>query len=393
MLEGLDQIAWADLNHAYGSAKDVPDLLRTLCSPDPQLRRSAHQVLHNALIEQGTIYQATSNIVPFLLEILQTDTPADKADIVMLLHQMLHGSASADFNDSSFFDDTEYLEMDEADSELQEDYLALDDDDDDADADAYNDDDNYEQQAYETILAASPTYFTLLEQDNPELQHASAKLLTHLATQDSALQQQLCNYLTQQAAPTIQTLLLISLNELIELDETWQTSLLHCFSYGPNMLVRWSAATVITGLAYEQTPPQVAQLLLDVLYNPLQLAQDYQQLAWSTDDIFLYGVQACQNLGEQYQTELIIALSASLHLAEEGFGFYLLGLLLDMLFKPEGKTRSRRKNQVLTQQQRALLNTIINSQNLWDSSDDLLILQNYRLPSKRTELAELLHKD
>ena len=33
-LEKLDSIDWASLKHAYGSAADVPDLIRALASSD-----------------------------------------------------------------------------------------------------------------------------------------------------------------------------------------------------------------------------------------------------------------------------------------------------------------------------------------------------------------------
>jgi hypothetical protein len=38
VLQGLDVVPWADLEHASGSAVDVPDLLRKLLDPDPKVR-------------------------------------------------------------------------------------------------------------------------------------------------------------------------------------------------------------------------------------------------------------------------------------------------------------------------------------------------------------------
>lgn len=48
MLNGLDQVGWARLTHAYGSAQDVPDQVRDLVSPDP-VRSSAFHVVKAAL--------------------------------------------------------------------------------------------------------------------------------------------------------------------------------------------------------------------------------------------------------------------------------------------------------------------------------------------------------
>ena len=44
MLKGLDDIPWAELEHAYGSAADVPDLLRKLLDPDPKVRNEVFKV-------------------------------------------------------------------------------------------------------------------------------------------------------------------------------------------------------------------------------------------------------------------------------------------------------------------------------------------------------------
>ena len=41
MLEELDRIDWKKLQHAYGSAKDVPDQIRALASNDDEIRKQA----------------------------------------------------------------------------------------------------------------------------------------------------------------------------------------------------------------------------------------------------------------------------------------------------------------------------------------------------------------
>jgi hypothetical protein len=38
VLQGRETVPWADLDHAYGSAADVPGLLRKLLDPDPKVR-------------------------------------------------------------------------------------------------------------------------------------------------------------------------------------------------------------------------------------------------------------------------------------------------------------------------------------------------------------------
>ena len=90
-LRGLDQINWSVLNHAYGPATDVPDLLHALVSPDKETRNHAWYELHGNLWHQGTIYEATSCVVPFLIQLLQAPQVRDKADILAYLATIFNG--------------------------------------------------------------------------------------------------------------------------------------------------------------------------------------------------------------------------------------------------------------------------------------------------------------
>ncbi|MEW2556230.1 hypothetical protein AB0957_31460 [Streptomyces zhihengii] len=42
-LAGLDDVDWAGLSHAYGSAHDVPGHLRTLCGSDDEALQASVQ--------------------------------------------------------------------------------------------------------------------------------------------------------------------------------------------------------------------------------------------------------------------------------------------------------------------------------------------------------------
>src|SRR5262244_70574 len=67
LLQGLDLIPWENLEHAYGSARDVPDLLRNLLNPDPEVRKKTIWALYGNVFHQGTRYPATPYVVPFLI--------------------------------------------------------------------------------------------------------------------------------------------------------------------------------------------------------------------------------------------------------------------------------------------------------------------------------------
>ena len=70
MLEGLDAIDWSILTHAHGPAADVPELLRSLLSEDPDVRLQAFAELVEKIWHQGTVYPASAAAIPFLFELL-----------------------------------------------------------------------------------------------------------------------------------------------------------------------------------------------------------------------------------------------------------------------------------------------------------------------------------
>lgn len=91
MFEKLDNIDWAALNHAYGSAADVPELLRDLNSDDDDIRGNAFYTAYGNIFHQGTRYQATAPTVPFLIEILDREEYAAKDELMYLMAHLIMG--------------------------------------------------------------------------------------------------------------------------------------------------------------------------------------------------------------------------------------------------------------------------------------------------------------
>lgn len=67
MLDGLDDVAWGELEHAYGRADNIPVLLRRLAFGDPQALDD-FRFADDGLVHQGCVYPATAAAVPFLVE-------------------------------------------------------------------------------------------------------------------------------------------------------------------------------------------------------------------------------------------------------------------------------------------------------------------------------------
>ncbi|HEX6357614.1 hypothetical protein [Actinophytocola sp.] len=85
MLAGLDDIAWDELGHAYGSAEDVPDMIRAAASDDDEEAGEGVEELYDSVVHQGSTYTATPVALPFLLEIVANPVAHNRAALVGLL--------------------------------------------------------------------------------------------------------------------------------------------------------------------------------------------------------------------------------------------------------------------------------------------------------------------
>ncbi|MET7730151.1 HEAT repeat domain-containing protein [Streptomyces sp. NPDC005402] len=94
MFTGIDEVDWASLRHAYGSAADVPGLLRGLASADPVERETALDGMYGAVHHQGDVYDSTLACVPFLLALAASGEVEDRAGIVELVVSIGAESAS-----------------------------------------------------------------------------------------------------------------------------------------------------------------------------------------------------------------------------------------------------------------------------------------------------------
>jgi hypothetical protein len=84
MLDGLDDVAWGGLTHAYGSAEDTAEMLRQAASEDGEMAAEAVSDLHGSIFHQGTVYPATVAAVPFLALLAQC-APYRRDDFVWML--------------------------------------------------------------------------------------------------------------------------------------------------------------------------------------------------------------------------------------------------------------------------------------------------------------------
>ncbi|MGI8333613.1 HEAT repeat domain-containing protein [Actinomadura scrupuli] len=85
MFNGLHDIDWSSMEHAYGSAEEIPSLLSALCSTDAEERNKALSRFYGAVHHQGDVYLCTTASLPFLFELAGDAAVPGRAAIVALL--------------------------------------------------------------------------------------------------------------------------------------------------------------------------------------------------------------------------------------------------------------------------------------------------------------------
>ncbi|MEJ2562275.1 MAG: tetratricopeptide repeat protein [Anaerolineales bacterium] len=93
ILPGLNEVDWRSLQHAYGTAEDVPALLSMLLSEEDDVREDAFEQLFGNIWHQGTVYEASAFAVPFLLRMLADERTPDRLGVLTLLSSLATGSS------------------------------------------------------------------------------------------------------------------------------------------------------------------------------------------------------------------------------------------------------------------------------------------------------------
>ncbi len=81
-------MAWAALHGPHGSADEVPWHLTALRSPDPVVRGAALNALRDTVLHQGTRWQVSAYVVPFLVRLIDDPGTPARHDLTTLLRQV-----------------------------------------------------------------------------------------------------------------------------------------------------------------------------------------------------------------------------------------------------------------------------------------------------------------
>lgn len=93
-LVGLDEINWAQITDAHGTAEDLPKHLKQLQSSDPEEYISAGDNLFSDICSHGTRYEASAKTVPFLYALISTSKTMAREALLNLLVYLAVGQPS-----------------------------------------------------------------------------------------------------------------------------------------------------------------------------------------------------------------------------------------------------------------------------------------------------------
>jgi HEAT repeat protein len=372
MLEGLDRVNWQDLGHAYGPAEDVPELIRALAADDPQERQNARSHLWSNIIHQGTVYSATAPAVPFFLELLAAPAVKDKPNLLLLVTALASGRSYLDVHQHFFKGIPEFqekMEQPDWDDQLQQEL-------------------GWVKAARRAVVLGWQVYLQLLDDPDADTRSGAAIALAVCGPHASEIVPRLSEHLVRDPDDRVKASVLLCLGCLAGGDcgallDAWLKQPVH-----PG--VRASAALSLAWVCRERTPQEAVELLGDCLQNPGPVDELYLQLPWSTGkSVVAAAAQALCELGPAAAPAVVPRIVAGLkNLRPKDSGsIAVVATLLALTFEPRTEPRSVSG---LSELQRSVLTSLVESDRAWDYSNVRRILRGFGLPSDRKKMATFL---
>jgi hypothetical protein len=90
---GKAMVQWGELSAVYGPAEWVPEALRGLLDPDPDVWSTSIDWLGEGTFHHQTADEATPHVVPFLIEVASDPSGEVRSEVMYLLGLIAAGLA------------------------------------------------------------------------------------------------------------------------------------------------------------------------------------------------------------------------------------------------------------------------------------------------------------
>ena len=382
MLEALNQVKWSALSHAYGEASDVPGLLRALGSVRPQVRQEALWGLLSNVVHQGTRYEASPHVVPFLLELLAAPAAREPSGLMGLLVALV-GAEFAPGNGPALCDGARVVRWGleepvprKLGAELRP-WLAC----------------------YRAAEPGLPTFQRWLTQGKPPERMAAGHLLGLFQPRAASVVPALEAQLRVEPEAPVRAVLAFSLSQLQPHKASPSALLTQLVDQDPSAMVRLVAALGLLQQRASPLPAGASAAVDAALPHPAAIT-GYEKLPWGSEGLVGDVGRVLSRLPPEALAPYVPGLLQALPLAQ-GFGHLGVGTaLLRAAFGPAldlpedaesdrapGAPRPTRDLAALTPLQRQVLYAFVERGPLWQVGNLMVEFDRYQLPSFREELA------
>ena len=390
MFEGLDEVDWNNLEHAYGKASDVPILLKDLTSKDPETRENALWELYGNIYHQGTRYEATIYAIPFIFQIIRAPNSPQKADLIRFTVDLALGYPEAFLpkgpNVEDWMDDVAYLK-----SELEEedngnkDYL-----------DWYKHIDAY-IDCYKAVLKEVPTYIQFIKDMDDNIRLNAIFALAWFREEAKTSITKIRELLKKEANTILIASILITLSMLgAYLNDISDHNIFKQYIEGDYpFLIKVSAAISMINILQENTEKETLDFLIFNLEKISQLEISPGSFPWNDGDLVGYVADVLKFFGVE-SPEIIVPAFCNILKKLTGFrAFNLINALFWIVF-PEIPDGDEWTLKGLNKYQKQVLRVIAGNMNIWDSEEldyenFSLLLKDFKLPSTLEGLKKLLN--
>jgi aminoglycoside 2''-phosphotransferase len=369
IFEGLNELPWADLRHAYGSAEEVPMWLRQLTSQDQALRESAYDALEASICHQGWICPATGYTVPFLIELLSNPQIQDKAHILELLAYI----AAADPLDEETWRNNPGVPVWDVSRDIPF------------------------KDAHAEVALGTPVYISLLDDVQPHVRMQAAHVLANMRQSDVTLRDLLLAHMRTESNERVRANLVLALAKLsLAQGQNESVLLRELLHEDTTPLARFCAALELAESEHDATSQVALDILAEALQHNPESLLPYRELALGGAKPQAAARWALYNLGPERLTFLIPWLEEAIAATPPtDFWGFVAGLnaelLLFIVFRERPQTlQSERAANTLTDEQIQALNHLLASSRLWRNGNFSSLLRTYGLPAKREEIATYL---
>ncbi len=329
------------MEHAYGEASEVPDLIRALASPEQKVYEGALWRLWYTVIHQYTVYSSTAYVVPFFCELLEAPDVQNKAELLYYLATIACGVSYADVH----IYEKEHREVSEMQMQFAKEL-------------------GWVQAARDAVSNGYGTYQRLLSSPNPQIRTHTAYTLSRCQSHATEVVPVMQQHLATEEPLLVRASLLLSLGLLLPQNEETASFFTHILQATKAPLIEVVAAMGCAFAMKEQTSREVLNVLIQSYELPATVKEQFNELPFADVDFDASVSTALRCIGLSIAPLVVPTLIRAMRDSNASNGLTLVPNLF--YFALEGQKIKRNMTTFdLSKLQRDALTALYETEDLW----------------------------